>query len=77
MQDAPRPALARIHGLIGRLDDTQLDQAYALLGAHFGLATARGREHSPPSLARFGGETSPDHCSMRFKRSAAPTKRPI
>lgn len=44
MQDAPSPALARIHGLLGHLDDAQLDQAYALLGAHFGLATARGRE---------------------------------
>src|SRR3982750_4661637 len=32
LQDAPRPALARVHGLLGRLDDTQLDQAYSLLG---------------------------------------------
>ena len=36
--------------------------------------TARVREHSPPSLTRFESETSPDHCSMRFKSSAAPTK---
>jgi XRE family aerobic/anaerobic benzoate catabolism transcriptional regulator len=44
LQDAPRPALARILGLLGRLDDAQLDQAYALLGGAFGLADAQGRE---------------------------------
>jgi XRE family aerobic/anaerobic benzoate catabolism transcriptional regulator len=44
MQDAPRPALARIQGLLGRLDDAQLDPAYSLLAAQFGLADARGRE---------------------------------
>jgi XRE family aerobic/anaerobic benzoate catabolism transcriptional regulator len=44
LQDAPRPALARLHGLLARLDDGQLDQAYALLGATFGLADAYGRE---------------------------------
>jgi XRE family aerobic/anaerobic benzoate catabolism transcriptional regulator len=44
MQDAPRPALARVQGLLGRLDDTQLDQAYALLGATFGLSESSGRE---------------------------------
>src|SRR5206468_12129748 len=44
LQDAPRPALARLHGLLARLDDTQLDQAYSLLGTTFGLAEARGRE---------------------------------
>ena len=44
LQDAPRPALARVHGLLGRLDDGQLDQAYTLLGATFGLADAQGRE---------------------------------
>ena len=44
LQDAPRPALARVHGLLGRLDDTQLDQAHALLGATFGLSEASGRE---------------------------------
>ena len=27
LQDAPRPALARVHGLLSRLDDGQLDQA--------------------------------------------------
>jgi XRE family aerobic/anaerobic benzoate catabolism transcriptional regulator len=44
MQDAQRPALARVHGLLSRLDDAQLDQAYALLGATFGLAEEQGRE---------------------------------
>lgn len=44
LQDAARPALARVQGLLGRLDDTQLDQAYALLGSTFGLSDAAGRE---------------------------------
>ena len=44
LQDAPRPALARVQGLLGRLDDAQLDQAYSLLGATFGLTDAQGRE---------------------------------
>ena len=44
LQDAPRPALARVQGLLGRLDDTRLDQAYALLGSTFGLSDALGRE---------------------------------
>jgi len=44
LQDAPRPAMARVQGLLGRLDDAQLDQAYGLLSASFGLAEAAGRE---------------------------------
>lgn len=44
LQDAPRPALARLHGLLARLDDAQMDQAYALLGATFGITDAQGRE---------------------------------
>lgn len=44
MQDAPSPALGRVHNLLGRLDDSQLDQAYGLLAASFGLADAQGRE---------------------------------
>jgi XRE family transcriptional regulator, aerobic/anaerobic benzoate catabolism transcriptional regulator len=44
LQDAPRPALARVHGLVGRLDDAQLDQAYALLSTNFGLGDEQGRE---------------------------------
>ena len=43
-QDAPRPALARLHNLLGRLDDVQLDQAHALLAGAFGMADERGRE---------------------------------
>ena len=44
LQDAPRPALARTQGLMSRLDDSQLDQAYSLLGSTFGLGDAQGRE---------------------------------
>jgi XRE family aerobic/anaerobic benzoate catabolism transcriptional regulator len=44
LQDAPRPSLARVQGLLARLDEHQLDQAYTLLGASFGLADAHGRE---------------------------------
>ena len=44
LQDAPRPALARTQGLLSRLDDAQLDQAYGLLGGTFGLSDALGRE---------------------------------
>lgn len=44
LQDAPRPAMARVQGLLGRLDDAQLDQAYGLLSSSFGLAEAAGRE---------------------------------
>src|SRR3569833_1728349 len=28
LQDAPRPALARVQALLARMDDTQLDEAY-------------------------------------------------
>ncbi len=44
LQDAPRPALARTQGLLSRLDDSQLDQAYGLLGGAFDLGDAQGRE---------------------------------
>jgi XRE family aerobic/anaerobic benzoate catabolism transcriptional regulator len=43
LQDAPRPVLARVHNLVGRLDDHQLEQAHAMLAAGFGLADAQGR----------------------------------
>ena len=43
LQDPPRPALGRVHGLLFRLDDAQLDQAYGLLGSTFGLHHAEGR----------------------------------
>ncbi|MGY8903996.1 MAG: helix-turn-helix transcriptional regulator [Burkholderiales bacterium] len=44
LQDAPRPLLARTAGLLASLDDNQLDQAYSLLAATFGLGNAQGRE---------------------------------
>jgi XRE family aerobic/anaerobic benzoate catabolism transcriptional regulator len=44
LQDAPRPALARVHGVLSRLDDGQLDQAFAQLSASFGLDSSQGRE---------------------------------
>ncbi|WP_309678342.1 helix-turn-helix transcriptional regulator [Polaromonas sp.] len=44
LQDAPRQALARVQGLLSRLDDAQLDQAYSLLGNTFGLTDMLGRE---------------------------------
>ena len=44
LQDAPRPALARTQGLLSRLEDSQLDQAYSLLGSTFDLDDAHGRE---------------------------------
>ncbi len=44
LQDAPRPVLARAQGLLTRLDDSQLEQAYSLLASSFGLADAQGRE---------------------------------
>ncbi|HSI53942.1 MAG TPA: helix-turn-helix transcriptional regulator, partial [Ramlibacter sp.] len=44
LQDAPRPALARLHGLLGGLDDAQLDQAYAQLAASFGAGAEQGRD---------------------------------
>jgi XRE family transcriptional regulator, aerobic/anaerobic benzoate catabolism transcriptional regulator len=44
LQDAPRPALARLHHLLGRLDESQLDQAYSLLSSVFGLGDSLGRE---------------------------------
>ena len=44
LQDAPRPAVARVQGMLARLDDSQLDIAYGLLGSTFGLSDALGRE---------------------------------
>lgn len=43
-QDAPRPAMARVRGLLAQLDDAQLDQAYATLAGSFGRAGPRDRE---------------------------------
>ena len=44
LQDAPRPALARVQSLASRLDDAQLDQAHSMLGNIFGLSNAQGRD---------------------------------
>jgi len=44
LQDAPRPALARVQALLSRLEDGQLDHAYAMLAATFGAGDERGRE---------------------------------
>ena len=44
LQDAPRPALARAQGLLTRLDEGQLDQAYTLLASTFGLGDEQGRD---------------------------------
>jgi XRE family transcriptional regulator, aerobic/anaerobic benzoate catabolism transcriptional regulator len=44
LQDAPRPALSRLHDLLARLDDTQLEQAYTLLSNGFGVGDTQGRD---------------------------------
>ncbi len=44
LHDAPRPALARVQGLLARLDDVQLDQLHGLLSARYGVANIEGRE---------------------------------
>jgi XRE family transcriptional regulator, aerobic/anaerobic benzoate catabolism transcriptional regulator len=44
LQDAPRPALARVQGVLAELDDSQLDQAHAMLAASFGGGDEQGRE---------------------------------
>ena len=46
LQDAPRPALSRVHGLVSRLDDSQLDQAYGLLATSFGRPVATSNAKS-------------------------------
>lgn len=43
-QDAPRPAVGRLHNLLERLDEHQLEQAYGLLAGTFGLHDEQGRE---------------------------------
>jgi XRE family aerobic/anaerobic benzoate catabolism transcriptional regulator len=44
LQDAARPALARVQSLLSHLDDTQLDQAHQLLAISFGLGEDKGRD---------------------------------
>jgi len=43
LQNSPRPALARVHHLVGGLDDTQLDEAHQLLKRKFGAGDDKGR----------------------------------
>src|SRR3954466_14604947 len=43
LQDAPRPALARVQGVLANLDDAQLDKAYELLSKHFGRGEDKSR----------------------------------
>ena len=59
LQDAPRPAMARVHGLLARLDDGQLDQAYSLLGSTFGMSDALGRDRRVALIGlRGAGKTT-------------------
>lgn len=43
LQEPVHPPLQRVHGLLARLDDEQLEVALSLLGAHFGLGDAPER----------------------------------
>ena len=71
LHDAPRPALARIQGLLGRLDDTQLDQAYALLGSTFGLSDAAGREQRIALIGLRGAGKSTLGAQLATERGVA------
>ena len=69
LQDAPRPALARTQALLGRLDDSQLDQAYALLGSTFGLGHAQGREQRVALIGLRGAGKSTLGAQLATERS--------
>ena len=71
LHDAPRPALARIQGLLGRLDDTQLDQAYALLGSTFGLSDEAGREQRIALIGLRGAGKSTLGAQLATERGVA------
>ena len=71
LHDAPRPALARLQGLLGRLDDTQLDQAYALLGSTFGLSDAAGREQRIALIGLRGAGKSTLGAQLATERGVA------
>ena len=71
LHDAPRPALARVQGLLGRLDDTQLDQAYALLGSTFGLSDAAGREQRIALIGLRGAGKSTLGAQLATERGVA------
>lgn len=59
LHDSPRPTLARVHDLLGRLDDAQLEQAHSLLAASFGLGDMHGREQRVALIGlRGAGKTT-------------------
>lgn len=58
LQDSVRPALGRAQALLARLDDSQLDQAYSVLGSTFGLGDALGREQRIALLGLRGAGKS-------------------
>ena len=68
LQDALRPALARTQGLLARLDDSQLDQAYGLLGSTFGMADAQGREQRVALIGLRGAGKSTLGAQLAFER---------
>jgi len=68
LQDAPRPALARTQGLLARLDDTQLDQVYGLLGSTFGLGDALGREQRVALIGLRGAGKSTLGAKLAIER---------
>ena len=69
LQDAPRPALARAQGLLGRLDEGQLDQAYALLASTFGLGDGQGRERRIALIGLRGAGKSTLGAQLAAQRS--------
>lgn len=71
LQDAPRPALARLHNLLGRLDDVQLDQAHALLAGAFGMADERGRERRIALIGLRGAGKSTLGAQLAAERGVA------
>ena len=68
LQDAPRPALGRVQGLLSRLDDSQLDQAYALLGSNFGLHDVLGREQRVALIGLRGAGKSTLGAQLAIER---------
>jgi XRE family transcriptional regulator, aerobic/anaerobic benzoate catabolism transcriptional regulator len=62
LQDTPRPALSRVMALVNRLDDAQLDAAYATLsaalGAQLGLPSPQGRDQRVALLGLRGAGKS-------------------
>jgi len=69
LQDAPRAALARTQALLSKLDDSQLDQAYALLGSSFGLGNAQGREQRVALIGLRGAGKSTLGAQLATERS--------